>query len=103
MREQKNPVRRRRLLAALAACSFLALGLAGFQTLAADPVPFEAGSGPWRNGAPEESCPQGTICAEWPDEENNTVTVCCVDQSIIGTYQYFQNDCMVMIGQRAFY
>lgn len=103
MRKQTNPIRRWRLFGILATSLCLAAGLLGIRSLAADPVPISIDSGPWRSAAPEESCPQGTICAEWPDEAQNTVTVCCIDPALVGTYQWFQNECLVMVGQRAYY
>ncbi len=71
---------------------------------ALEPNPIEAGSGPWRT-AIEEECENiaaGTVCAEWPSAVTNTVTVCCVDPNVVGTYQGVGQGCSVQLTQRAF-
>ncbi len=83
----------------------LILGLMAALTVQATvPNPIEAGSGPWRT-AIEENCEnveEGTVCAEWPSPRTNTVTVCCVDPDIVGTYQGIGQACSVQLTQRAF-
>lgn len=94
----------KRRLACLTAL-LLILGLMAALTVqATGPNPIEAGSGPWRT-AIEENCENieaGTVCAEWPSAISNTVTVCCVDPDVVGTYQGVGQACSVQLTLRAF-
>lgn len=51
--------------------------------------PMDDGSGgPWMNWSLDGTCPPGQLCAEWPSESTNTITVCCVPYDAIDTYEY---------------
>ncbi len=93
---------RRLPLAALSATFLLILGgLAVFTASAGVPNPFPAGTGPWINpDYRSDDCPGDQVCAEWPNPGNNTVSVCCIDEATVGTYQDYDTSCRTLLGVR---
>ncbi len=105
MRMSKFEAIQKRRLAGFAAVILLALGGAAVFTAGAQLPPPAGMGGPWVNAASSYDCQQesaGTICAEWPNALNNTVTVCCIPEALVGTNQGFPlNDCDVYLTTRA--
>ncbi|MEM7586109.1 MAG: hypothetical protein AAF560_22150 [Acidobacteriota bacterium] len=71
----------------------------GSEALEGGPTPI-GNEGPWLNAVPDYNCGDGAVCAEWPNYDTNTSTVCCVDPSLIGSYQGIGNNCYVNFGER---
>lgn len=103
MNHEMPRIRRRGALLALAALSLVPLGVFAVLTAEAGvPNPFEAGSGPWMNPVYDASeCPGDQICAEWPNPDNGTTSVCCIDDTNLGTYQGYDDTCQRLITVRA--
>jgi hypothetical protein len=96
----------KRRLAGLTVALLIALGFTAThaRAITEEPTPFEGGSGPWRSAFEPENCENiltGTVCAEWPSADSNTVTVCCVEPGVVGTYQFVGSDCKAQLSQRA--
>lgn len=108
IRSQLAPTRRAKQLM-LALVTVLVLGVSiglgpGSEAIGSPSGPIPIGNeGPWMNGVTEYSCANSTVCAEWPNYDTNSATVCCVDPGVLGTYQPLTNStCYTNLGQRAF-
>ncbi len=62
-------------------------------------IPNDDGTGgPWLNWQNSPSCSEGTLCAEWPNENINIVVVCCISPEAVATYDY--GGCETFLFQR---
>lgn len=76
----------------------LSIGIA-FTVNAGYAIPEHDGSGgPWVNSDVTPACQGETICAEWPDINSNTVTVCCIAYEDRESYDY--NACQQFLYRR---
>ncbi len=105
---QHRPIPRRSLPVIVAAIVLTAGTIIALGAGAEWPIPIQDGSGPWLNAVSAIDCNDqfpGTVCAEWPSLNTNTVTVCCVEPGLIGTYEFDETkpheNCHLVLGQRA--
>ncbi len=69
-----------------------------------DPNGGGPGQGPWMNSNYEPNCSDlhpGTVCAEWPNAANNTVTICCIPAADVNTFRGIGQSCYEGLTTRA--
>ncbi len=97
---ESNPSRR---LTGLAIALLLILSaVAVIQAYALPSMPAPMGDeGPWSNAVSSIECPHGSVCAEWPNRDYNTLTLCCIAPNVVGTYNKPDSDsCWEILGVR---
>ena len=96
---QQNSAPKKRL-AGIAAAIVVILTVGFFVTPGSEAVPpLPIGEeGPWINANAYE-CGAGAVCAEWPNYDANTVTICCIDPGLVGSYAGIGNNCETYFGE----
>ncbi len=93
-------------LAGMTTAAVLILIVGVFVPLGSGAVPPGSGptpignEGPWLNAVPNYECGEGAVCAEWPNFDTNTSTVCCIDEALLGSFQGIGDNCYVNFGVR---